>query len=57
MPCIWISLLATLAEKVTVLKSVKLARDAECDFAWPLGYTERGLGDDELFVRALARIK
>lgn len=57
MPCIWISLLATLAENVTVLKSIELARDAECEFLWPLGYMERGLGGDELFVRALARIK
>lgn len=53
----WISLLTTLAEKATGLKSLELAWDADCEFPWPLGYTERGLGDNVLFVRALARIK
>lgn len=55
----WLRLLETLSVKVTGLRFVEIAWDADCEFPWQLvrGAKERGLGDNVLFVRALARIQ
>lgn len=50
-------MLDTLSDKATGLRSVELAWDAETGIPWPLEARERGLGDNVLFVRALAKIK
>lgn len=55
----WLRLLNTLSGKATGLRFLEIAWGAECTFPWQLvrGAEERGLGDNILFVRALARIQ
>lgn len=53
----WLRLLNTLTQKATGLKFIELAWCAERNFGWQIGSGgQRGLGDNVLFVRALARI-
>lgn len=56
----WLRLLHILSEKTTGLRSIKLVWDAIRDYpsnSIHIGGEKRGLGDNVLFVRALARIQ
>ncbi|TVY13898.1 hypothetical protein LARI1_G006212 [Lachnellula arida] len=52
----WLQLLRILAEEAGGMRCIELGWGAKCEFPWQ-GATERGLGDNLDFVRALGRIK
>ncbi|RAL05364.1 uncharacterized protein BO80DRAFT_135796 [Aspergillus ibericus CBS 121593] len=55
----WVILLTYLSQKATGLRWLEVGWGANCEDPWNLkpGAEERGLGDNVLFVQALARIK
>lgn len=55
----WLTLLNALSKRATGLKYIELGWGENCEHPWMLkrGAKERGLGDNVLFVRALAKIR
>ncbi|TVY91793.1 hypothetical protein LAWI1_G002175 [Lachnellula willkommii] len=55
----WLQLLRILAEEAGAMRCMELGWGARCEFPWQFrqGATERGLGDNLDFVRALGRIQ
>lgn len=55
----WLNLLNILSEKAAGLKQIVVGWGADCEFSWMLerGTQERGLGDNVLFIRGLAKIQ
>jgi hypothetical protein len=55
----WLTLLNALSQETVTLKYIRVAWNSNHEFPWKLkrGAVERGLGDDVLFIRALARIQ